>query len=38
MSKTTFLPFTRLAGLVFVWWLFLEGLKKLGLFKEAKSK
>jgi len=32
-TKTLFLPFWKLMGMIFVWYLFVEGLKKLGLVK-----
>ena len=38
VAQNVFLPFWTLMASIFVWFLFLEGLKKLGLIKEAKSK
>jgi len=32
-TSTIFLPFWKLFAAIFVWYLFLEGLKKLGLVK-----
>ena len=37
-ATNIFLPFWKFIGAVFTWYLFVEGLKKLGLIKEGKSK
>ena len=37
-TSGVFLPFWNLFAAIFVYYLFIEGLKKLGLVKEGKSK
>ena len=38
ITSGIFLPFWSLFAAIFVYYLFLEGLKKLGIIKDSKSK